>query len=378
MANTALNRTTVLQLTNKSGGSVVKGAVVIIDSSTAESFTTTTTAANADDTVGVVTDASIAADAIGAVAVGGWVSQINLASSASLGDYVTTHTVAGQGTPTSSVGEGCFAQVLETGTAPSATLFGSVTQAIGGTTTFTGLTDTPSSYSSQANKVVSVNSGETALEFTTPVSDFTDLGDAPSSYSGEGGNIVAVNSGETAVEFIEKSGWTLIDDQTISSSSVTQVTFSSIPQTYKHLALMISGRVANTENVYELIQCEINDDSTATAYVYASQIVFSNSSTESQSIGTDKMALGYLAGPDAVTNSAGSIEAKFLNYTDTTFFKTCHSTGAALGEGSPNFTVRMFDFGNVWKDTSAITKLDITTGGTQFEIGSRFTLYGIK
>lgn len=37
----------------------------------------------------------------------------------------------------------------------------------GGITNFIGLTDTPSSYSGQANKVVSINSGETALEFTT-------------------------------------------------------------------------------------------------------------------------------------------------------------------------------------------------------------------
>lgn len=36
----------------------------------------------------------------------------------------------------------------------------------GGATTFTGLTDTPSSYSSQAGKVLQVNSGETAVEFT--------------------------------------------------------------------------------------------------------------------------------------------------------------------------------------------------------------------
>lgn len=35
----------------------------------------------------------------------------------------------------------------------------------GGATTFLGLTDTPSSYSGQANKIVQVNSGETALQF---------------------------------------------------------------------------------------------------------------------------------------------------------------------------------------------------------------------
>lgn len=40
----------------------------------------------------------------------------------------------------------------------------------GGVTTFLELTDTPSAYTGSANKVVSVNPGATALEFTTPSS----------------------------------------------------------------------------------------------------------------------------------------------------------------------------------------------------------------
>ena len=39
----------------------------------------------------------------------------------------------------------------------------------GGATTFLDLTDTPSAYTGQANKIVSVNAGETALEFSDPV-----------------------------------------------------------------------------------------------------------------------------------------------------------------------------------------------------------------
>ncbi len=37
-----------------------------------------------------------------------------------------------------------------------------------GVSTFKDLSDTPSSYSGQSGKVATVNSGETALEFTTP------------------------------------------------------------------------------------------------------------------------------------------------------------------------------------------------------------------
>lgn len=124
--NTALNRTTVLQLTNKSGGSVAKGDVVIIDLATASSFTTTTTGAYTDGQIGVILDGSIANNAVGAVAVGGYVPQINLSGSASLGDLFKTHTVAKQAVRHAApVVSGDFGMVLATGTTPAAILFGS-------------------------------------------------------------------------------------------------------------------------------------------------------------------------------------------------------------------------------------------------------------
>lgn len=127
---TALNRTVQLLLTNKSGGSVAQGDVVVIDTTTASSFTTTTTSAYVAEAIGVVLEPNgIANNASGMVAINGYVPKINLSGSASLGDFVKTHTVAGQGvrhaTP-SVVGD--FAQVLATGTSPAAFLFGFTNQ----------------------------------------------------------------------------------------------------------------------------------------------------------------------------------------------------------------------------------------------------------
>lgn len=127
--NTALNRTTVLQLTNKSGGLVAQGDVVIIDSSTASSFTTTTSAAQTGDTVGVVFDpGGIASNAIGAVAVAGYVPKINLSGAASLGDTFGTHSVAKQAAAHAAVIAGDFGQVLEASATPKAYIWGAVVQ----------------------------------------------------------------------------------------------------------------------------------------------------------------------------------------------------------------------------------------------------------
>jgi hypothetical protein len=72
---------------------------------------------------------------------------------------------------------------------------------------FTDHSDTPSSYTGQAGKVVTVNSGETGLEFTNKTNDtndslFVELLDTPSSYTGEAGKYVAVKATEDGLEFV--------------------------------------------------------------------------------------------------------------------------------------------------------------------------------
>ena len=69
---------------------------------------------------------------------------------------------------------------------------------------WTGLLDTPSSYSGQTLKVVRVNAGETGLEFVTlgaGVTTYVALTDTPANFTGAAKQIPVVNAGETALEF---------------------------------------------------------------------------------------------------------------------------------------------------------------------------------
>lgn len=124
--NTALNRTTAALLTNKSGGSLVYGDVVILDNTNAKGFTTTTTAALSSRGIGVILEPNgIANNATGMVAVGGWVPKVNLNTAATVGQFLKTHTVAGQATPHSSPQvEGDFGVALQASATPEAILFG--------------------------------------------------------------------------------------------------------------------------------------------------------------------------------------------------------------------------------------------------------------
>lgn len=127
MPNTALNRTTQALLTNKSGGSLNYGDVVVLDNTNANGFTTTTTAGLSTRGLGVILEPlGIANNASGMVAVGGWCPQINLNTAAAVGQFIKTHTVAGQGTPHASPQvEGDFAVALSASATPAGNLFGS-------------------------------------------------------------------------------------------------------------------------------------------------------------------------------------------------------------------------------------------------------------
>lgn len=126
MANTALNRTTVALLTNKSGGALVYGDVVVLDNTNANGFTTTTTGALSTRGIGVILEPNgIANNATGLVALTGWCPKVNLNTAATMGQFLKTHTVAGQATPHASPQvEGDFGVALEASATPSAILFG--------------------------------------------------------------------------------------------------------------------------------------------------------------------------------------------------------------------------------------------------------------
>lgn len=75
-----------------------------------------------------------------------------------------------------------------------------------GTTTFLGLTDTPSSFAGETGRLVAVGTSENTLVFVDPVDTFLELTDTPASYQSEGGKFVRVNAAGTGLEFAAAAG----------------------------------------------------------------------------------------------------------------------------------------------------------------------------
>lgn len=79
---------------------------------------------------------------------------------------------------------------------------------------FISLPDTPAAYTGQAEKLVRVNAGATAVEFLSPAAllaegSLIQLSDTPAAYTGGAGKSLMVNTGETAVEFAHPDAKTI-------------------------------------------------------------------------------------------------------------------------------------------------------------------------
>lgn len=165
--------------------------------------------------------------------------------------------------------------------------------------------------------------------------------------------------------------------QTATPSGQASFTFSSIPNTYKHLEIRASFR-STRASTDDPLNIAINFDTANGNYTW--HLMGANIS------GTTVSSSGYATGVGAsryVTSmTSNDVTASvfthgifsILDYTNTAKYKTMRGiSGFAI---SPWF---MCETSKLWLNTNAIT--DLTFGsatGNTFVAGTRFSLYGIK
>jgi hypothetical protein len=150
------------------------------------------------------------------------------------------------------------------------------------------------------------------------------------------------------------------------TSASSSVTFGSIPQTYTDLILIISA--ASTVVQDPLIR--LNSDS-GTNYSYTT--LTGNGATASSARATNQTAMSQnYFGSDSTTLGENARVMQFLNYSNTTTFKTMFARGGRGNTDGLAFVV------NLWRSTAAITSITSVTNSGNYIVGSTFTLYGIK
>lgn len=194
---------------------------------------------------------------------------------------------------------------------------------------------------------------------------------------GTAGQELAVNAGATAPEWVTGGTKTLIESFTAAGGE-TSYTFSAIPQTYRHLKLIINGRVikVGTSNIYLVAQ--INADAGANYGLNWIQI-FNNAFGQAYTGVSTYLLLGYIQSSTATANYSNVIEALIPNYANATFYKVSQSINSLLISAD---LANSYDHitHSVWRNTAPITSLKIWMINVlySFAANTKISLYGLK
>jgi hypothetical protein len=163
---------------------------------------------------------------------------------------------------------------------------------------------------------------------------------------------------------------------TSTASGATSITFSSIPQTYKHLQLRFVAKSDTTSTGYCLPAFRFNADSGANYAIH--EFFGDGTNIQAQALlSRNAGQFAQLIDSYNSTNQFGSSILDIFDYTSTTKNKTTRALG---GYGPGNGDERISLFSTAWFNTAAITSITLlfATYGGNFVSGSRVSLYGIK
>jgi hypothetical protein len=168
--------------------------------------------------------------------------------------------------------------------------------------------------------------------------------------------------------------FTLISSQTISSAQST-VTFSSIPQTYTDLYVVISAKTNRSNVDGEPIFVRPNNVSTN---IDSTRLFETSNNVSAYGQSNYNWYCGIAGTTSQDSDSWGASYAYFIGYTSTTDYKVGYSEGGTTGGTSSGSFIEIN--GQVWRNTDAITSLVFypETTSNQFQAQSTFSLYGIK
>lgn len=155
---------------------------------------------------------------------------------------------------------------------------------------------------------------------------------------------------------------------TVPSGGVATITFAGIPTGYKHLQLRFLSK--NTSADYS-IRAQFNGD---TASNYTLHGLYGN--------GTTAAAYGYAnqttteigLSADTTANVFGATVTDILDYADTNKYKTVRVLTGYDKNGAGSIDLRS----GLWRSTSAVTSILLSSGAGNFAQYSSFALYGVK
>jgi len=162
----------------------------------------------------------------------------------------------------------------------------------------------------------------------------------------------------------------LISTVTVGAGGAASIDFTSIPQTYTDLLIVLSGRCNDGASVQDGVRMSINGVTTNRSF---KQLVGVGTAATVNG-GTDDY-LGNVTGGTATANSHASMNLYFPNYASTTLNKPFSQEIVPETNSS---AINMFVTAGLWSSTAAITSLSFYITGFSWVQYSTASIYGIK
>ena len=255
---------------------------------------------------------------------------------------------------------------------PDAPIIGSATAGIesatvsytaattGGTATTFTATSTPGSVTGTGSSPITVAglTADTSYTFTVRASNST--GNSPFS------------SASNSITALSLARFESIATHIVGSGGQSNVSFTSIPSTYKHL--QIRWTAATNDSNYNALIIRYNSDSGSNYSWHVLSGNGSSATTENNSSDTNIRSTGIPGTTQSNIFNGGICD--ILDYSNTSKYKTSRILNGtdANGSGYANLS------SGLWINTSAISTVTIApiTGGGLLAQHSKFALYGIK
>lgn len=161
---------------------------------------------------------------------------------------------------------------------------------------------------------------------------------------------------------------------TLLGSAAASVTFSGIPQTYKHLQIRTISRTASTASDADNLGLQFNGDTNAN---YATHFLYGDGATAFGNgvTGDTKARTDHTAASLSTASVFGVGFTDILDYANVYKYKTTRALSGVDRNGSGIIMLRSA----LWMNTAAINSIVITTvSGSNLSANTRISLYGVK
>jgi hypothetical protein len=173
--------------------------------------------------------------------------------------------------------------------------------------------------------------------------------------------------------FIPPTAYESISTVTVTASTVSSITFSSIPATFTHLQIRAFCKSTTSDANVQSIFGQFNSD---TGSNYARHFINGSGSAVGANgfASQTSMFFGTIINGTATSIFASNV-IDILDYANTNKYTTTRSLSGVDKNGAGGFLQFM---SGLWMNTAAVTSITILPNSDNFGEYSSFALYGIK